>query len=163
LGLRGLLLYSPQNLSQSFGFIKLIELFKVANLYYSHPILDILAKDFNVTQERASIIPTCAQGGYAAGLLFICPLGDLIKRRGMVLWLMFFTSTMTLGLCLTKSFDAFVVISFLMSITTVTPVYTPKRTKKNNQMEVMLIFYSKLCYHWSAHLRRRIDVLQLCP
>jgi predicted MFS family arabinose efflux permease len=104
---------------------------QVANLYYSHPILDVLAKDFNVTQERASIIPTCAQGGYAAGLLFICPLGDLIKRRGMVLWLMLFTSMMTLGLCLTKSFDAFVVISFIMSITTVTPVrLTFKRKKK---------------------------------
>lgn len=110
---------------------KLIVFGQVANLYYSHPILDVLAKDFNVTQERASIIPTCAQGGYAAGLLFICPLGDLIKRRGMVLWLMLFTSMMTLGLCLTKSFDAFVVISFIMSITTVTPVrLTSKRKEK---------------------------------
>ena len=95
---------------------------QVANLYYSHPILDVLAEDFNVTQERASIIPTCAPGGYAAGLLFICPLGDLVKRRGMVLWLMLITTTMTLGLCLTNSFVAFVVISFIQSITTVTPV-----------------------------------------
>ncbi|EEA22091.1 hypothetical protein TMatcc_008482 [Talaromyces marneffei ATCC 18224] len=117
--------YDPENpreftlaLNLLFGFAAT---FTVANLYYSHPILDVLAKDFNVSQERASIIPTCAQGGYAAGLLFICPLGDLIKRRGMLLWLTFLTATMTLGLCLTKSFDAFVVISFIMSITTVTP------------------------------------------
>ncbi|EED16203.1 conserved hypothetical protein [Talaromyces stipitatus ATCC 10500] len=117
--------YDPENpreftlaLNLLFGFAGT---FTVANLYYSHPILDVLAKEFKVSQERASIIPTCAQGGYAAGLLFICPLGDLLKRRPMVLWLMFFTATMTLGLCLTKSFDAFVVLNFIMSVTTVTP------------------------------------------
>jgi len=55
--------------------------------------LDILAEDFNVTYEQASYIPTVAQAGYAAGLLFLCPLGDLLKRRPFVLWLVWFTAT----------------------------------------------------------------------
>lgn len=42
----------------------------VANLYYNHPILNILAHDFNVTNEQASLVPTLAQAGYAGGLLF---------------------------------------------------------------------------------------------
>lgn len=67
--------------------------FTVANLYYNHPILDILAKDFGVTYEQASYVPTVAQAGYAAGLLFLCPLGDLFKRRPFVLWLVWFTAT----------------------------------------------------------------------
>lgn len=67
--------------------------FTVANLYYNHPILNKLAHDFDVTYEQASYVPTLAQAGYAAGLLFLCPLGDLLKRRPFVLWLVWFTAT----------------------------------------------------------------------
>ena len=67
--------------------------FTVANLYYTHPILHILANDFHVTQERVSLIPTLAQAGYAGGLLFLCPLGDLFRRRTFVLLLVCFTAT----------------------------------------------------------------------
>jgi MFS family permease len=72
--------------------------FTVANLYYNHPILNILADDFNVPYERVSQIPTAMQAGYAFGLLFLCPLGDLFKRRPFVLLLVLFTATMWYGL-----------------------------------------------------------------
>lgn len=68
--------------------------FTVANLYYNHPILNILARDFNVPYEKVAQIPTVAQAGYAGGLFFLCPLGDLLKRRPFVLSLVFFTATM---------------------------------------------------------------------
>lgn len=67
--------------------------FTVANLYYSHPILNKLADDFHVSQERVSLIPTLAQAGYGSGLLFLCPLGDLFQRRPFVLLLVWFTAT----------------------------------------------------------------------
>ncbi|KAI9051122.1 hypothetical protein LZ554_005225 [Drepanopeziza brunnea f. sp. 'monogermtubi'] len=95
--------------------------FTVANLYYSHPILNILAAEFNVSNEKAAQVPTLAQAGYAAGLLFICPLGDILRRRAFVLTLVFFTATMWLGLCLTNSFSVFLAISFITSVSTVTP------------------------------------------
>lgn len=66
----------------------------VANLYYSHPILHILAEDFGVQSVEVSEIPTLAQAGYAAGLLFLCPLGDTLRRRPFVLSLVFFTATL---------------------------------------------------------------------
>ena len=68
--------------------------FTVANLYYNHPILNILAKDFDVPYIAASRVPTLMQGGYATGLLFICPLGDLFPRRPFTLLLVLFTATM---------------------------------------------------------------------
>lgn len=68
--------------------------FTVANLYYNHPILNVIAQDFGVPYERVSQIPTVMQAGYAAGLLFLCPLGDIFKRRPFVLILVFFTATM---------------------------------------------------------------------
>ena len=67
--------------------------FTVANLYYNHPILNKLADDFDVSYERASLIPTMMQAGYAIGLVFLCPLGDLFKRRVFVLVLVWFTAT----------------------------------------------------------------------
>lgn len=68
--------------------------FTVANLYYSHPILNVLAKDFGVPYVKVSNIPTLAQAGYAAGLLFLCPLGDMLERRPFVLTLVLCTATM---------------------------------------------------------------------
>jgi MFS family permease len=67
--------------------------FTVANLYYNHPILNILAEDFNVSYEKVSTIPTVMQAGYAAGLLFLNPLGDVFRRRAFVLILVWFTAT----------------------------------------------------------------------
>lgn len=68
--------------------------FTVANLYYNQPILNIWAAEFNVSYEKVSTIPTVMQAGYAAGLLFLCPLGDIFKRRPFVLLLVLFTATL---------------------------------------------------------------------
>lgn len=68
--------------------------FTVANLYYNHPILNILADDFGVDYAQVSQIPTVMQAGYAAGLLFLCPLGDLLPRRQFVTGLVFFTANL---------------------------------------------------------------------
>lgn len=95
--------------------------FTVANLYYNHPILHLLAGEFNVSNERASLIPTLAQAGYASGLVFLCPLGDVLPRRLFVLSLVLFTATAWLGLCLTNSFSVFCFFTFITSVTTVTP------------------------------------------
>ncbi|KAF1812231.1 MFS general substrate transporter [Eremomyces bilateralis CBS 781.70] len=95
--------------------------FSVANLYYTHPILNVLAADFGVPYEKVSQIPTVMQAGYAAGLLFLCPLGDLLRRRHFVLGLVFLTATLWIVLCVTKSLTLFTAISFITSVTTVTP------------------------------------------
>ncbi|KAF2198339.1 MFS general substrate transporter [Delitschia confertaspora ATCC 74209] len=95
--------------------------FTVANLYYSHPILNILARDFDVPYEKVSQIPTVMQAGYAAGLLFLCPLGDLLPRRKFVVGLVLFTATVWIGLCITTSLPLFTALSFITAITTVTP------------------------------------------
>ena len=53
-----------------------------------------MAEDFHVTVETVSTIPTVMQAGYATGLLFLCPLGDIARRRTFVLSLTWFTATM---------------------------------------------------------------------
>ncbi|KAI1073715.1 MFS general substrate transporter [Whalleya microplaca] len=95
--------------------------FSVANLYYSHPILNILADDFGISYERSALVPTVIQAGYAGGLLFIIPLGDIVRRRPMTLSLIFATAMFWLGCTLTHSFPAFLGMSFLVGLLTVTP------------------------------------------
>ncbi|KAI1515177.1 AraJ Arabinose efflux permease [Pyrenophora tritici-repentis] len=95
--------------------------FTVANLYYNHPILNLLAHSFSVPPDRVSQIPTVMQAGYAFGLIFLCPLGDILPRRPFVCGLVFFTATLWLVLCITTDLNTFTAISFLVATTTVTP------------------------------------------
>ena len=106
------------SLNLLFGFAST---FTVANLYYAHPILNKLAEDFHVTNERSSIIPTVSQAGYATGLFFLCPLGDLLPRRPFVILLVIVTALLWLGLCITESFEVFSALSYITCVTTVTP------------------------------------------
>ncbi|HEO9043447.1 TPA: MFS transporter [Enterobacter kobei] len=56
----------------------------VASNYYSQPLLDTIARAFNLSASSAGFIVTAAQLGYAAGLLFLVPLGDMFERRMLI-------------------------------------------------------------------------------
>lgn len=57
----------------------------VANLYYNQPLLNVMSGDLQVSEFTANLIPMTTQIGYALGLLFIIPLGDLYKRRNIII------------------------------------------------------------------------------
>lgn len=56
----------------------------VANLYYCQPLLNVMCRDLGITEFQANLIPMITQIGYALGLLFIIPLGDLYDRRRII-------------------------------------------------------------------------------
>ncbi|MFL1682575.1 MULTISPECIES: MFS transporter [Bacteroidales] len=56
----------------------------VANLYYNQPLLNKISSDLQVSEFVANLMPMTTQIGYAIGLLFIIPLGDLYKRRSII-------------------------------------------------------------------------------
>ncbi|MDO7195379.1 MFS transporter [Acinetobacter nosocomialis] len=56
----------------------------VANVYYAQPLLDILARDFNVSHAAIGGVVTATQIGCALALLFLVPLGDLVNRRRLM-------------------------------------------------------------------------------
>lgn len=66
---------------------------QAANLYYAQTILNVLAVEFHVSYDDIAIIPTTTQAGYCIGVFFLCPLGDLVRRRAFVLLLIGFTAT----------------------------------------------------------------------
>ncbi|KAG1739417.1 major facilitator superfamily domain-containing protein [Suillus paluster] len=104
-------------LNVSFGFAST---FVVGNLYYCQPLSIEFSKSFNVTYDEVSRIPTLTQAGYLVGLLLISPLGDLVRRRQLVLLLVASSTTLTIGLAVTKNLRVFETLSFLVGVTTVT-------------------------------------------
>jgi HAD superfamily hydrolase (TIGR01509 family) len=56
----------------------------VANIYYAQPLLHQVALSFSVGSTQASLVVTCAQIGYAVGLVLVVPLGDRHPRRTLV-------------------------------------------------------------------------------
>ena len=53
----------------------------VANLYYAQPLLPAIGKDLHAGSGATSAVVVLTQLGYAAGLLFVVPLGDKLERR----------------------------------------------------------------------------------
>jgi len=90
--------------------------FTVANLYYPQPILNLIAVEFGVDNERASNVAALTQAGYAVGLAFLCPVADMVPRRPLILLLIVATATVWIGLCLTHDFNVFLALSFICGV-----------------------------------------------
>ncbi len=56
----------------------------VASNYYVQPLLATIAHHFALSVNQAGLIVTTAQLGYAAGLLLLVPLGDMLERKGLI-------------------------------------------------------------------------------
>src|SRR5690625_6149021 len=56
----------------------------VANSYYAQPIVGIIADTFDASTTSVGLVVTASQVGYAFGLAFLVPLGDLVERRRLL-------------------------------------------------------------------------------
>lgn len=56
----------------------------VANIYYAQPLVGLIGPAVNLSKHAASLIVSLTQLGYAAGLLLLVPLGDLLENRRLV-------------------------------------------------------------------------------
>ncbi|OSX57124.1 hypothetical protein POSPLADRAFT_1061821 [Postia placenta MAD-698-R-SB12] len=76
---------------------------------------------FNVSYDTVSRIPTLVQVGYAVGLLLISTLGDLVRRRPLIIMLVFICASLSIGLSFTTNFAVFQALCFLTGVFTVVP------------------------------------------
>ena len=57
----------------------------VANCYYNQPLLELIRHDLNITEQSANLITVITQIGYALGLFFLIPMGDMFSRKKLIL------------------------------------------------------------------------------
>jgi predicted MFS family arabinose efflux permease len=91
----------------------------VANLYYAQPLLDVIAGDLGVSSAAAGLLVTSSQVGYAIGLVFLVPLGDLLDRRKMVSRLLLVAAA---GLAVAAAAPSFAVLAAAIAVIGITSV-----------------------------------------
>lgn len=101
-----------------------------ANLYYNQPLLSLIAKDFSASEASVSKIAMLTQVGFALGLLIIIPLGDLVKRKRLIIIDLGFLFVSLLGMALSQSLLMLYFFSLLTGFTSVIPqVFVPMAAK----------------------------------
>ena len=83
----------------------------VASLYYAQTLVGPISRATGLSLDAAGLIVTLTQVGYALGLLFIVPLGDLLENRKLVFVLLLATSVMLALAAFTSSAALFLATS----------------------------------------------------
>jgi predicted MFS family arabinose efflux permease len=98
----------------------------VGNLYWAQPLLDLIGGDLRVSAATAGWLVTATQIGYAAGILLIVPLGDILDRHRLIP-VMMLTAAAALVLCaVAPSFPVLLVALAAVGVTTVSgQILTP--------------------------------------
>lgn len=113
---------NKQNISKSMLWLMTVGAgLVVANLYYNQPLLGMIARELKISEAATSNIPMFTQMGYAAGLLLIIPLGDMFRRKKIILIDFFFILCSLLVFAFSRSLMVMLVSSFFIGLTSVIP------------------------------------------
>ena len=93
----------------------------VANIYYIQPLLNMIRHELGISEFRTNLIAMVTQIGYAAGLLFITPLGDLYQRKKIILVNFTVLIFSLLTIALTHNFHLILIASFLTGVCSMIP------------------------------------------
>lgn len=91
----------------------------VANLYYAQPLLQEIARAFHAGAGVTGLVVTATQVGYAAGLLFLVPLGDLVERRRLVATVLLGTAGTLLAAAAAPTLPLFAAALLLVGVASV--------------------------------------------
>ncbi|SHJ02856.1 Predicted arabinose efflux permease, MFS family [Pseudomonas luteola] len=91
----------------------------VANLYYSQPIIDLIAPAVGLSEHDASLIVSLTQIGYALGLLLLVPLADLLENRRLMVITVLASAVMLMAAGLSTQPSVFLVVSLLIGVSSV--------------------------------------------
>lgn len=117
----------------------------IANMYYNQPLLEMMHNDLHISMVQANMITVITQIGYACGLLFIIPAGDLYNRRHIAVTCMSLAAVMLLVITFAKSVYFIWAASFILGLCSVIPqIFMPiaaqfsKPENKSRNMGILL-------------------------
>ena len=98
----------------------------VGNLYWAQPLLDLIAGDLHASAAAAGWLVTATQLGYAAGILLIVPLGDVLDRHRLIPVMMLAVAVALVVCAIAPSFPVLLVALAAVGVTTVSgQILTP--------------------------------------
>lgn len=93
----------------------------VANMYYIQPIGTKVATSLSVSTSAIGILTMLTQLGYALGLLFLVPLGDVVDRPKLIIRMAALSAISLLAAFFAPSFTLFACASFLIGLLSIVP------------------------------------------
>lgn len=93
----------------------------VANIYYNQPLLADISKDFKVSEAQGGMLAMLTQSGYAAGMLFTVPLGDMLERKKLIMFEFLMTIVALLIAAFSPAIHILMLASFLIGAFSVIP------------------------------------------
>jgi predicted MFS family arabinose efflux permease len=93
----------------------------VANIYYIQPLIVLISHTFNVPENIAGSTTYLTQAGYAAGLLILVPLGDMIERRKQIIATTLLAIIALIGVATAQSFVALQISCFFVGVGSIVP------------------------------------------
>jgi predicted MFS family arabinose efflux permease len=98
----------------------------VSSLYFNQPLLAEMAQSFHATAAQVGLVAVATQVGYAAGLLFFVPLGDVLERRRLMLRMYAAVALALLVVALAPTLSCVIAASVLLGmVASVTHVVLP--------------------------------------
>lgn len=91
----------------------------VANIYYSQPIIELIAPAIGLSPHGASLVVSLTQVGYALGLFLLVPLADLLENRRLILATVVLAALSLVGAAFTARPEVFLGISLLIGFSSV--------------------------------------------
>ncbi|HET9375255.1 MAG TPA: MFS transporter [Chthoniobacterales bacterium] len=93
----------------------------VMNIYYNQPILNAIAGSLSIRSSAVAWVSTATQLGYAAGLLFVLPIGDGVDRKGLIAFTTLLSSGVLIAVPFSTNLPVLLLSSFAVGATSVTP------------------------------------------
>ena len=92
----------------------------VANLYYIQPVESMISESLNITHSQVGFAATIIQIGYAIGLFFIVPMGDLIERKKLIMILLSSSALTLFFISLNQLYSLLLILLFILGFSSVT-------------------------------------------
>ncbi|GAC1408869.1 MAG: MFS transporter [Candidatus Velthaea sp.] len=91
----------------------------VANIYYIQPVLELIARDLHAGAREAGFISLLIQLGYALGILFCVPLGDVLERRTLCVVMFACTTVALVAMATARTVTVLALAGFATGATTI--------------------------------------------
>jgi predicted MFS family arabinose efflux permease len=91
----------------------------VANLYYAQPVLELISRSLHVSPGVATTAVTATQIGYAVGVAFVLPLGDLLENRALASGTLLVAAIALVALACAPDYGVFLAAAVVVGLTSV--------------------------------------------